>query len=69
MGCALRQGIHVFLRRRFGGGFELMLTFEDLKIFILKDMRMSHVCQPVMLMELLDDGQRTQELYRIKHRQ
>jgi len=30
-----------------------MLTFEQLKTFLTKDMRMSHVYQPVMLMELL----------------
>jgi ATP adenylyltransferase len=30
-----------------------MPTFEQLKLFLTKDMRMSHVYQPVMLMELL----------------
>ena len=30
-----------------------MPTFEQLKTFLTKDMRMSHVYQPVMLMELL----------------
>ena len=37
-----------------------MSTFEELKKFIIKDMRTSHIYQPVMLIELLkNNGKRT----------
>jgi ATP adenylyltransferase len=32
------------------------MTFSDRKDFLINRMRMSHICQPVMLMTLLKNG-------------